>query len=479
MKILFAASECMPFIKTGGLADVAGALPKALADKGEDVRVIMPLYDMIPDEWRSRMQHVTYFYINMGWRRQYVGIETLVHNGIRYYFIDNKQYFGRGYVYGMGSDEGERFAYFALAVLEALPQIDFMPDVLHCNDWQTGMIPALLKIKFSTLAAYGKIRTVFTVHNLQYQGIFGIGDIEELLSLGNWAYTSDSLEFYGGCSFMKGGLVFADWITTVSPTYAEEIQSAYYGEKLDGLLRKRSGTLTGILNGIDTAEYDPQTDPLIPFNFSVGNIEARKQDKLALCREMGLDTQGDAPLIGMVGRLSGQKGLDLVDCVLQEIINTGAQLIVLGMGDTKYTDLFSWAQWKYPGRVAACFRMDHALAHKIYAGSDLFLMPSMFEPCGLSQMIAMRYGSLPIARETGGLRDTVLSYNETTGEGNGFTFLNYNAHDMLHVIQRAVEYYRSDPRTWRMLQERAMKGDYGWDNSAGKYIEVYKKVRGI
>ena len=476
MKILFAASECMPFVKTGGLADVVGALPKSINALGEDVRVILPLYDVISDEWRGQMEHLTYFYVNMGWRNQYVGIETLVYQGVRFYFVDNKQYFGRGYIYGLGGDEGERYAYFALAVLEALPRIDFIPDILHCHDWQTGLIPVLLKARFSSLPAYQNIRTVYTVHNLQYQGIFPIRDIEELLSLGDWAYTSENLEFYGNCSFMKGGLVFSDRITTVSPTYSQEIQSAYYGEKLDGLLRFRADALTGILNGIDTEEYDPASDKLIATPYTSTKLSPKKQDKEALQKELGLDVDPNAPLIGMIGRLSGQKGLDLVDCVLAEIMQTGCQLVVLGMGETRYTDLFSWAQWKYPGRIAACFRMDHALSHRIYAGSDLFLMPSMFEPCGLSQMIAMRYGSLPIVRETGGLRDTVLSYNEANGAGNGFTFLNYNAHDMLHVIERAVGYYRTDKKLWRKLVQRAMKGDYSWNNSAKKYIDVYKQL---
>ena len=479
MKILFAASECVPFVKTGGLADVVGALPKEIRKNGADIRVILPLYRTISEEWRSKMEFVTSFYVDLGWRHQYVGLFKLELDGVIYYFVDNMQYFDREYVYGMGGDEGERFAYFARAVLEALPKLDFIPDVLHCHDWQTGMIPALYKAQYHQLELYKSIKTVFTIHNLKFQGIFPIGEIENLLSLGDWAYTSGNLEFFGMCSFMKGGLVFADEITTVSPTYAEEIQTAYYGERLDGLLRSRADHMAGILNGIDVTAYDPEHDPMIEKNYTFETFNLKTDDKLALQRELGLAEDASVPVIGMVGRLSGQKGLDLVECVLNEIMATGAQLVVLGMGESKYVDLFSWAQWKYPGQVAARFQMNEALAHRIYAGCDLFLMPSMFEPCGLSQMIALRYGTLPIARETGGLRDTVLSYNEFTGEGNGFTFLNYNAHDMLHVIERAVHMYHDDRATFNFLAKRAMQGLYGWDQSAQQYLNLYRDLTGI
>ncbi|MBQ3223029.1 MAG: glycogen synthase GlgA [Clostridia bacterium] len=476
MKVLFAASECVPFVKTGGLADVVGALPKELVKAGADVRVILPLYREMSAQWRSQLEHVLYFYINLGWRRQYCGIEKLVYEGVTFYFVDNEYYFGRPYIYGLGGDEGERYAFFSRAVLEALPQIDFIPDVLHCHDWQTGLIPALLNSQYRTLPHYGDIRTIFTVHNLQYQGIFPISDIEDLISLGGWAYDKDHLEFYGQCSFMKGGLVFADAITTVSPTYSQEIQTAYYGEKLDGLLRNRADSLTGILNGIDTIEYDPMTDPLIEHHYGPETFADKVQNKLALQKELGLEENADIPMIGMVGRLSGQKGLDLVEHVLDEIMATGAQLVVLGKGEEKYADLFSWAQWKYPGRIAARIEMNHGLAHKIYAASDLFLMPSAFEPCGLSQMIAMRYGTLPIVRETGGLRDTVLSYNEFTGEGSGFTFFNYNAHDMLHVIERAVQFYNEQRDIFNAIAVKDMLGSYGWDRSAKVYMELYDKT---
>ncbi|MBE5793016.1 MAG: glycogen synthase GlgA [Clostridiales bacterium] len=476
MKILFAASECMPFVKTGGLADVIGALPKEIIKTGADIRVILPLYRAIGQEVRERLEHVTYFYINLGWRRQYVGIEKLVNDGVTFYFIDNEQYFNRDYIYGKGGDEGERFAFFSKAVLEAISKIDFVPDILNCHDWQTGLIPVLFKAQYQSLPLYKDIKTVFTIHNLQFQGLYPIHMTEELLSLGDWAYTADNLEFYGQASFIKGGIVFADRVTTVSPTYAEEILSPYYGERLDGLLRSRKPFLSGILNGIDTIEYDPENDALIDYNYTAETFEVKVQNKLALQKELGLNEDANAPVIGIVSRLSSQKGLDLIERVLDGIMATGAQLVVLGMGESKYVDLFGWAQWKYAGRLAACFQMNHGLAHRIYAGCDLFLMPSMFEPCGLSQLISLRYGTLPIVRETGGLRDTVLSYNEFTGEGNGFSFFNYNAHDMLYVIERAVDIYKNKRDVFNMLAVRAMKGEYGWDQSAKKYLALYESI---
>lgn len=476
LKVLLVASECVPFSKTGGLADVVGALPKELVRQGVDARVISPLYRGIPDQWRSKLEHVLFFYVNLGWRRQYVGIEKLTMDGVTYYFVDNEYYFGRNYIYGLGGDEGERFIYFCRAVLEALPQIDFVPDVLHLNDWQTGMIAPMLEVQYRVLPLYKHVKTVFTVHNLQYQGLFPIGEIEDLVSLGTDVYASDKLEFYGQCSFMKAGLTYAHKITTVSPSYAQEIQTAFYGEKMDGLLRARAKDLVGILNGIDTVEYNPETDPMIEFDYTFKTLPLKAENKLALQKELNLTEGAHIPMIAMITRLSGQKGLDLVDRVLDGIVATGAQLVVLGMGEDRFVDLFSWAQWKYAGSVAARNEMNGPLAHRIYAAADMFLMPSMFEPCGLSQMIALRYGTLPIVRETGGLRDTVLSYNPYTDEGNGFSFLNYNAHDMLHVIEQAVTCYKQTKSAWLMLVDRAMKGCYGWDQSAGHYIALYQQL---
>ena len=476
MKILFAASESVPFVKTGGLADVVGALAPVLAKEGHDVRVIIPLFSAIPQEYTQHMEHVCDFEVQLGWRRQYCGIEMLKKDGVIWYFMDNKYYFGRPYIYGMGGDEYERFGFFCRGVLNMLPLIGFQPDIIHTHDWQSGMVPALLKIQYSHLPFYAGIKTVFTIHNLQYQGIFGIREVQDILGLGDSLWTDDKLECFGCANFMKAALVYTDLITTVSPSYAEEIQTAYYGERLDGLLRARRKELFGVLNGIDIHEYDPCTDQRIPENYSFDQMTGKSACKTALQQELGLEINPDIPVIGMVGRLSNQKGLDLIDYVIADIMRQNVQLVVLGMGEGRYFNLFSWAETEYKGRVAARFTMDHTLAHKIYAGADMFLMPSQFEPCGLSQMIAMRYGTVPIVRETGGLRDTVLSYNEFSGEGNGFTFFNYNAHDMLHTIERAADYYHNHPDVWKKLQERGMNGDYSWDHSAREYIKLYQTL---
>ena len=476
MKILFVASEAVPFVKTGGLADVVGALAPVLASQGNDVRVIMPQFSAIAKEYPPQMAHECDFEVQLGWRRQYCGIEKISKDGVTWYFMDNKYYFGRPYIYGMGGDEYERFGFFCRGVLNMLPILDFQPDVIHCHDWQSGMIPALLKIQYSHLPFYANIKTVFTIHNLQYQGIFGIREVQDVLGLGDSLWTDDKLECFGCANFMKAGLVYTDMITTVSPSYAEEIQTAYYGERLDGLLRSRKQDLHGVLNGIDMNTYNPATDPLIRKNYSKDDISGKDECKAALQKELGLEIKPDVPVIGMVGRLSNQKGLDLVDYVISDMMKQDIQLVVLGMGEGRYFNLFSWAEGEYKGRVAARFTMDHELAHRIYAGADIFLMPSQFEPCGLSQMIAMRYGAIPIVRETGGLRDTVLSYNEFSGEGNGFTFFNYNAHDMLHVIERAIGYYMNRKDIWRMLQQRGMAGDYSWTHSANDYMKLYKSL---
>jgi len=476
MKILFAASESVPFVKTGGLADVVGALAPVLAGEGNDVRVVIPLFGAIPQEYSSQMSHVCDFEVQLGWRRQYCGVEKLEKDGVIWYFIDNKYYFGRPYIYGMGGDEYERFGFFCRSVLNMLPLIDFQPDVIHAHDWQSGMIPALLKIQYAHLPFYTKIKTVFTIHNLQYQGIFGIREVQDVLGLGDSLWTEDKLECYGCANFMKAALVYSDLITTVSPSYAEEIQTAYYGERLDGLLRSRKESLFGVLNGIDMKDYDPSTDQRIAQTYSSNDLSGKARCKKFLQESLDLNVDPNVPIVGMVGRLSNQKGLDLVDYVIADIMRQNVQLVVLGMGEGRYFNLFSWAEGEYKGRVAARFTMDHALAHQIYAGTDMFLMPSQFEPCGLSQMIAMRYGAIPIVRETGGLRDTVLSYNEASGEGNGFTFFNYNAHDMLHTIERAIDYYTHHRDIWDLLQQRGMNGDYSWTHSANEYVKLYKSL---
>ena len=473
MKILFTASECVPFCKTGGLADVVGALAPVLHKAGHDVRVMLPLYASIPQEYRDQMTHVVDFEIRLGWRHQYCGIEALTLSGVTYYFVDNRYYYDRPYVYGLGGDEYERFGFFNRAVLNALPLLNFWPEVIHAHDWQSGMIPALLRIQYDHLPAYHPIRTVFTIHNLQYQGVFNVKDVQDVLGLGDSLFSADKLEFYGAANFLKSALVYADRITTVSLSYAQEIQTAYYGERLDGLLRARKNVLYGVLNGIDVKEYDPGHDPAIEAPYTADDLNGKIACKRALQEKLGLEVRPDVPLIGMVGRLSNQKGLDLIDYVISDIMQEDLQLVVLGMGDSRYMDLFSWAEQQYSGRVAARFTMDHALAHQIYAGADMFLMPSQFEPCGLSQMIAMRYGTVPIVRETGGLRDTVLAFNEYTSDGNGFTFFNYNAHDMLNTIHRAVKYYREDKPVWRILMKRGMEGDFSWNHSAKEYLSLY------
>ncbi len=476
MKILFAASECVPFIKTGGLADVVGALSPVLKAQGADVRVMLPLYSAIPEEYTSQMKLECEFEVELCWRKQYCGVKSLEYQGVTFYFIDNQFYFGRSYIYGLGGDEYERYGYFCRAVIDSLVHLDFQPDVIHCHDWQTGMIPALLKIQYAHFPFYKDIKTVYTIHNLQYQGVFPIKAVQDTLGLGDSLFTADKLECYGCANYMKAGLVYADELTTVSPSYAEEIQTAFYGERLDGLLRARKDQLRGILNGIDVEDYDPAKDPQIYATFDPYHLGGKEVCKRELQNELGLNIEPRAPLVGIISRLSSQKGFDLIECVIRELMDTGIQLVVLGMGDAKYTNLFSWAESEYPGRLAARFAMNHQLAHRIYAGSDMFLMPSQFEPCGLSQMIALRYGSVPIVRETGGLRDTVLSYNKFTDEGNGFTFFNYNAHDMLHTVRRAVHYYQNNHDVWYKLIVRGMTGDYSWYSSAGKYMELYESM---
>ena len=476
MKILFAASECVPFIKTGGLADVVGALSPVLAQKGVDVRVMVPLYASIPEKWTSQMKSECEFEVELGWRRQYCGVKSLEYQGVTFYFIDNHFYFGRSYIYGLGGDEYERFGFFCRAVIDALPHLGFKPDVVHCHDWQTGMVPALLKIQYAHFPFYQDMKTVYTIHNLQYQGVFPIKAVQDTLGLGDSLFTADKLECYGCANYMKAGLVYADELTTVSPSYADEIQTAFYGERLDGLLRARKGQLSGILNGIDVDDYDPAKDPMIYANYDPYHLGGKEYCKQELQKELGLNVDPNAPIVGIISRLSNQKGLDLVECVIRELMDTGIQMVVLGMGEAKYTNLFSWAESEYPGRLAARFAMNHQLAHRIYAGADMFLMPSQFEPCGLSQMIALRYGTVPIVRETGGLRDTVLSYNKFTDEGNGFSFFNYNAHDMLHTVRRAVHYYKNNREVWYKLIVRGMTGDYSWYSSATKYMDMYERL---
>ncbi len=476
MKILLAASECVPFIKTGGLADVVGSLPVELKRMGEDVRVILPKYRVIDWYWRERMEHVCDFYMVFGWARVFCGVERVIDNGVVYYFVDNEEFFSPENIYGDGPAEGIRFAFFCRAVLEILPRIGFFPDVLHLNDWQTGMIAALLKTQYQGSEDFRRIKTVFAIHNLQYQGVFSWKEMAGRLGIEERYNTPDYLEFYGCMSFLKGGLVFADRIVTVSPTYAEEIKTAYYGERLDGIMRARGGTLSGILNGIDTVVYDPATDRFLPTHYSAEELAGKAANKAALQQECGLAIRPEVPVIGMIARLTPQKGLDLVERVLGDIMQCDVQLVFLGKGDKRFVDLLNWANWRYQGRVHARIQLDEGLAHRIYAGADLFLMPSMFEPCGLSQMIALRYGTIPIVRETGGLKDTIVPYNKYSDEGNGFSFANYNAHELLYTIQRAVGFYYDDKPMWRRLMLRGMACDFSWRRSAAQYLALYRAL---
>ncbi|WP_243291141.1 glycogen synthase GlgA [Bacillus sp. FJAT-47783] len=471
MKVLFAVSECVPFIKTGGLADVAGALPKELKRLGTDIRVMMPKYGLIPQCFREKMEKVTEFTVRLGWRNQYCSIERIVQDDVHFYFIDNEYYFKRDSLYGH-YDDGERFSYFSRAVLEALKEIDFQPDIIHSHDWHTGMVNYLLKEEYGKDPFYAQMKTVFTIHNLQFQGIFPHSVMHDLLDLDDSHFSIERLEFYGNINFMKAGIVASDKITTVSPTYKDEIQTAYYGEHLDGLLRFKSSSLVGILNGIDDDLYNPANDPYIVKEYNESSVQNKMHNKLALQEMFGLPLKKDVPLIVMVTRLTKQKGLDLVKAVLHEILEKDVQFLVLGTGDQEFENYFRHMEWAYPTKCKAYIGFNEALAHQFYAGADLFLMPSKFEPCGLGQLIALRYGAIPIVRETGGLNDTVLSYRENTKKGNGFTFKNFNAHDMMHTVFRAIHFYH-DQDVWRKLVKRAMSQDYSWAQSAFKYNQLY------
>jgi len=475
LKVLFAAAEGVPFAKTGGLADVIGALPKYLVKQGVETAVFLPLYSDVPEMYKQQMELVYRFSVHLGWRNQYCGILKLEHQGVDFYFVDNEGYFKRPGTYGF-FDDGERYAFFCRAVLECLPAVGLKPDIIHCHDWHTGMIPVMLK-QYRNQPFYDWIKTVFTIHNLQYQGVFSKSMLGDVLDIGWEHFHPDGIEFHDQVSFMKGGLNYSDWITTVSPTYAQEIQDPFYGANLEGVLRRRQGQLSGILNGLDYEEWDPHTDPYLKENYTFRSIKRKMRNKQHLQERLGLPEDGSVPLLAMVTRLASQKGLDLVARVMEEILRTGVQFVVLGTGEAQYEDFFRRYGERYPEQVSANIMFNNELAHQVYAAADLFLMPSLFEPCGLSQLIALRYGALPIVRETGGLKDTVVAYNEATGEGNGFSFANYNAHDMLYTIERAVSFYhdRADG-VWDMLVKRAMKADFSWDKSAEEYIRLYEQV---
>lgn len=476
MNILFAASECHPFIKTGGLADVAFALPKALRKLGIDARIIIPKYSDIPDNFKLNLNHIAHFDVPVGWRTKFCGLEYYEFESVPVYFIDNEEYYYRDGIYGF-FDDAERFAFFSRAVLESINYMgDFTPNVINCNDWQTGMIPVLLKDIFRSSPRHNGIKTVFTIHNLKYQGIFDKKILSELLCLNSGYFNEDALKCYDGVSFMKGGIKFADKVSTVSNSYAQEIKTVEGGQGLHGLLSSRDWDLWGILNGIDYDIYNPSTDSNIFTTYDTEHLEKKVKNKVELQKMLNLPQNNDIPLIGIVSRLVDQKGFDLIAYVLEELLQDGIQLVVLGTGNKNYEDMFKYFAYKYPDKLSANIYFDNNLAQKIYAASDMFLMPSLFEPCGIGQLIALRYGSLPIVRETGGLRDTVHAYEESTGEGNGFTFADYNAHDMLYTIRRAEYYYYNKKDLWRGLVCRAMNEDNSWDKSAKIYSDLYDSL---
>lgn len=476
MKVLFAASEAVPLAKSGGLADVVGSLPKSLAAQGVDVRVVLPYYSQIPAFYKDQFTLLGTVTVQLGWRKQYCGLLQAEIEGMVYYALDNEYYFARDSLYGYG-DEAERFVFFCFAVLDSLPYMEFVPDIIHCHDWQTGLIPFLLKTRYAYEAPYGSIRTLFTIHNLKYQGVFGSELLSDLLgSDGSWL-ARQGLEFYGALNCMKAGLLFADKLSTVSEAYAQEIQGEYYGEQLDGVLRMRSADLAGILNGIDYASFNPMKDEAIDMPYKQ-SLAKKQRNKLALQEQLGLHVSADTPLIGIVSRLVEQKGLDLIEAILEPLLAEDVQLAVLGTGEHRFEELFRWASGHYAGKLAIRTMFDDSLARRIYAGSDMYLMPSRFEPCGLSQLIALRYCSVPIVRETGGLRDTVQSYNEYTGEGNGFSFTHYEPEGLLHTIRRALHYYR-DPAAWKTIVANGSKQDYSWKRSAQRYKALYQALTDI
>lgn len=475
MQIVFASAECAPFVKTGGLGDVAGSLPSALVRAGAEVIVMVPKYATIKDEYKAQMEHFADFYVSLGWRNEYCGLEKLEHDDVTYMFIDNERYFARDYPYGF-FDDGERFAFFSKAITESLQHLPagFECDILHCNDWQTALAPVFLREFYQGLPLYDRVKTVFSIHNVAFQGQFSDTVMEDILGVAHIPAAASQLRC-DACSinYMLGALRYADAITTVSPTYANEIQTPEFGEGLDGVLRERSYALQGILNGIDVAGFDPATDKRIAANYTVEDRSGKAVCKAKLQEELGLEVRDDRPLMVMVTRLTRQKGMDLVMYALDRILAGGVQVAVLGTGDRDYEDGLRYFQDKYPGTMAARIEFDPALSQRMYAAADMFLMPSKFEPCGLSQIIAMRYGTLPIVRETGGLKDTVIPYNEFTGEGTGFSFSNFNGDEMGDAVFRAARLFWDNRDAWNQLVTQAMSQDFSWTRSADKYLDLY------
>ncbi|MGN1180438.1 MAG: glycogen synthase GlgA [Suilimivivens sp.] len=474
-KILFVASEGVPFIKTGGLADVVGSLPKCIDKEYFDVRVILPKYTCMKQEMKDKLSYVTHFYMDFHWKNEYVGILYAEVDGVKYYFIDNEMFFNGFKPYSDNAlFEIEKYAFFSKAALSILPVINFRPDIIHCHDWQTGLIPVYLKERFQGNDFYRGIKSIMTIHNLKFQGKWSVKEVQDITGLPSYYFTPDKLEAYKDANLLKGGIVFADAITTVSPTYAEEIKTPFYGENLDGLLRARSHDLRGIINGIDTDDFNPETDKNIAYNYNAMNFRKEKiKNKRALQAELGLEQDDRKFMIGIVSRLTDQKGFDLIAYIMDELCQSNVQIVVLGTGEERYENMFRHFDWKYNNKVSANIYYSDALSHKIYAASDAFLMPSLFEPCGLSQLMSLRYGTVPIVRETGGLKDTVQPYNEYESTGTGFSFTNYNAHEMLGTIYYAEKIFYERKREWNKIVDRAMAADFSWNVSAKKYQEMY------
>lgn len=476
MKVIFVASEAAPFAKTGGLADVVGSLPKALNSKSCRVEVFLPLHAKVSLEYREKMSFIGSTEVHMGWRKQYVGIFSLEHEGITHYFVDNEFYFKRHQLYGNG-DDAERYIFFSKAVLAALKMMLIKPDIIHTHDWHTASVNVLLDYYKKHDDFYNNIKTVFTIHNLRYQGVFDPFILGDLLNLPPDYYHEEALKFYDGINLLKGALVYSDHITTVSQSYAHEITYPYFGENLEGIIQKYEYKLTGIVNGIDYDVYNPLNDSNLPVNYDKRSYKRKKEIKMHLQIKYGLPVDPDIPLIAMVSRLDNMKGLDLIAHIMDELLCQNVQIVILGTGDKKYEDMFKYHQYKNPHRLAARIYFDQYESHAIYAGADLFLMPSLFEPCGLSQLIALRYGSIPIVRQIGGLKDTVIPYNKYTGEGNGFCFLNYNAHELLFTIKDSLSCYQNN-EIWHHLVKNAMSADHSWKTSSKKYLEIYNQILG-
>ena len=478
MKLLYVTSEAYPFCKTGGLADVAGSLPPALAAEGVETAVILPLYDKIGPQWREKMTFRRYIYVDLGWRHEYCGLFSLYDRGVTWYFVDNEKYFRRGRLYGE-FDDGERFAFFSHAVIDLLPSLDWMPDILHCNDWQTALVPIYLKDAATRWWEIRHIRTVFTIHNIEYQGRYGSDSVDQLFGLDRGWYDDGTLRMDGDVNLMKGAMLMADAVTTVSPTYAAQLHDPAYAEGLESVVDAIGWKMHGVVNGIDTVTYDPASDPALPAHYTAADPAGKAVCKASLQAALGLAQEPDTPLIAMVTRLVGHKGLDLVQQAMDGIMAAGCQFVVLGTGDGQYEDFFRWKAGQYPGRLSAQILYAEDLSRRVYAAADLFLMPSRSEPCGLSQMISMRYGTVPIVRETGGLKDTVQPYEAWRDAGTGFTFANYSSADMLHVIREAVYLYKDYPDAFARLRDRAMAQDFSWNRSAGDYLRIYGAVTGL